>query len=86
MNCLVVLQNCMEFVECETGSCSETCDVDGTERVFIKVEEIMDIRDEVPEATSFPPIKTEYEVRLRAVCGVVAAHAFRSFTAPVRKL
>jgi len=76
----------MDFVDCETGSCSETCGVDGTEGVFIKVEEGIDIRDEIPEATSFPPIKTEYEVRLWGVYEVVAAHAFRPFIAPKRIL
>ena len=40
MTCMAVLQNCMGFVEGETGSCSETCvecDVDGTEEVSINV-------------------------------------------------
>jgi hypothetical protein len=61
----------MRFVEGETGSCNETYvtfDVDGTEEVSIKVEEAIDIKDEIPEATSFPPIKTEHEVRLHGVC------------------
>jgi len=82
----MLLQNCVEFVECETGSCSETCVVDGIEEIFIKVEEAIDMRDEIPEATSFAPIKTEYEVRLLGVCEVVAAHAFRPCIASVRKL
>jgi len=50
MNCVVLLQNCMGFVEGETGSCSETCvmcDVDGTEDVSIKVEDAIDIKEEV---------------------------------------
>ena len=50
MICVVVLQNCMGFVEGETGSCSEacvTCDVDGTEEVSIKVEDAIDIKEEV---------------------------------------
>jgi hypothetical protein len=50
MICLVVLQNCMGFVEGETGSCNEThvkFDVDGTEEVGIKVEEALDIMEEV---------------------------------------
>ena len=67
MTCMAVLQNCMGFVDGETGSCSETCvtcDVGGTEEVSIKVEEEIDIKDEFPEAISFPPIKTENEVRL----------------------
>ena len=67
MTCMAVLQNCMGFVDGETGSCSETCvmcDVEGTEEVSIKVEDELDIKDEMPEAISFPPIKTENEVRL----------------------
>ena len=70
MICVVVLQNCMGFVEGETGSCVETrveCDVDGTEEVSIKVEEAVDIKDEIPEAMIFPSIKTEHEVRLWGV-------------------
>ena len=85
---VVVLQNCMGFVESETGSCIETCvtcDVDGSDEisikdgqtidvkdeVSIKVEEAIDIKDEfpgaikdgIPEAVTFPSIKTECEVR-----------------------
>jgi len=89
MICVVMLQICMGFLEGETGSCNETCvmfDADGTGEVSIKVEEAIDIKDEIPEATSFPPIKTEHEVRLCAVCEVVAAHAFRSYIAATRKL
>jgi hypothetical protein len=87
----------MDFVEGETGYCSETCvmcDVDRTEEVSIKVEEAIDIKeevcinfepmyikDEILDATIFPPIKTEQEVRLWIVCEVVAAHAFRPFIA-----
>jgi len=72
----------MGCVEGETGSCSETCvkcDVDGTEKVSIKVEEAVDIKDEIPEAITFPSIKTENEVRLQGVREVVATHAFRPF-------
>ena len=89
MNRMAVLQNCMDFVEGETDSCPETfvtCDVGGFEEVNIKVEEAIDIKDEIPEATSFPPIRTECEVRLRGVCEVVAAHSCRPFIAPTRKL
>jgi len=66
-----MLQNCVCCVEGETGSCIETCvmcDVDGTEEVSIKVEEATDIRDEIPEALIFPPIKTEEEVRVWVLC------------------
>jgi len=79
----------VDFVEGETGSCSETCvtsNVVGTEEVSIKVEEAIDIKDEIPEAISFPPIKTEHEVRLCGVCEVVAAYAFRPFIPTRRKL
>jgi hypothetical protein len=51
--------------------------VGGTEEVRIKVEEAIHIKDEIPEATSFPPFNTEHEVRLWSTCEVVvAAHAF----------
>ena len=76
-DCMAVLQNCFEFVEVGTGSCSETCvmcDVDGTEEVSINVEEDIDIKNEMPEAIKFPPIKTENEVRLWGMCEVMAAH------------
>ena len=76
MICVVLLQNCMGFVEGETGCCVEKyemCDVDGTDEVSIKVEEAIVIKDEIPEAIIFPSIKTEQEVRLWGVCEVVAA-------------
>ena len=50
MICVVVLQNCMGFVEGETGSCSVTdveSDVDGSEEFSTKVEEALDIKEEV---------------------------------------
>ena len=50
MICVLVLQNCMCFLEGETGSCSETCvecGVDGTGEVSIKVEDTIDIKEEV---------------------------------------
>jgi len=89
MICVVVLQNCMGFVERETGSCSVThvaCDVDGAEEVSIKVEAI-DVKEEdsikVEESTErkdeIPPNKTQNQVRLQGVCEVVLAHAFRPF-------
>ena len=85
MICVVVLQDGMDVVEGETRSNSETdsvtCDVEGTVEVCIKVEEAIDISDEIPEAVTSPAIKTEQEVRLWGVCGV-AAHAFREFMPP----
>ena len=50
MICVVVLQNCVGFVEGETGSWTEAgveCDVDGTEEFSTKVEEALDIKEEV---------------------------------------
>ena len=79
---MVMLQNCMCFVEGGTGSCSETCvtcDVNGTEEVSITVEEAIDIKNEIPEATEFSSIQTEHEVWFQGVCEVVAAHIFRLF-------
>ena len=69
---MVMLQNCVCCVEGETGSCSETCvmcDVDGAEEASIKVEQTIDIKDQIPEAISFAPIKTEEEVRFWVLCG-----------------
>jgi len=70
---VVLLQNCMGCVEGETGSCSETyvmCAVDGTEEVSIKVEEEINVKDEIPEAITSLSVKTEHEVRLQGrVCG-----------------
>jgi hypothetical protein len=62
-----MLQNWMDCVEGAAGSWSATCvtcDADGTEGVSIKVEEAIFIKDEIPEAKSFPEIKTEPEVML----------------------
>jgi hypothetical protein len=62
---VVVLQDCRCFEEGESGSCIETCgtcDFGGTEEVSIKIEEAIDIKDEIPEPISFPPIKIEEAV------------------------
>jgi hypothetical protein len=75
----------MDFVEGGTGSDIETCvtcDIDGNEEVNIKTEETIDIKDEIPEAESFPPIKTELEVRLWGLCEVVAVDGCRLFVGP----
>jgi hypothetical protein len=75
---VVLLQNCMGCVEGETGSCSATCviyAVDGTEKVSIKVEKELDVKDEIPEVITSPPIKTEHEVWFQGGRVVVAAHA-----------
>ena len=65
---VVVLQNCVGFVEGETGSYNQTgveCDpLEIKEEVSIKVEETIDIKDIIPETVVFPTIKTRQEVRL----------------------
>jgi hypothetical protein len=61
------------------------CDDDGTEVVSVKVEDAIDIKDEITEVVSFPPIKKEDKVRLWGLCEVMADHAFRPFIAPKKK-
>jgi len=51
------------------------CGVDGTEGISIK-EEAVGIEGEIPEAITFPSIKTEQEVRVQGVCEMVAAYAY----------
>jgi len=87
--CVVVLQNCVGFVEGETGACNEAgveFDVDGTGEICTEVEDAIVVKDEIPEALIFLPIKTEQEVRLWGLCEVVAAHAFIPFIPPKIKL
>jgi hypothetical protein len=74
--------------------------VDIKEEVSIKVEEAVDkkeevsiqfeavyIMDETPQTITFPPIRTEHEVRLWCVCVcVVTVDAFRPFIPPKMKL
>ena len=50
-----------------------------------KTDEEIDIKNEMPEAISFPPIKTEQEVRLWGLCEVLATHDFRPFITPLNK-
>jgi hypothetical protein len=53
---VLVFQNGTDVVDSETGSCSETrvmCDVDdGTEEVSFKVEDAIDVNDEISEDIS----------------------------------
>jgi hypothetical protein len=90
MICVVVLQNGIDFVEGETGSCNDTCvmcDVDGNEEVSIKVEESIGMKvGSSTEIEEDKNIKDEFpEVRLWGVCEVVAAHAFRPFIVPQKR-
>ena len=87
MICVALLQICTDFVEKGTGNCSGTsvtCGDDGREEVSIKVEEAIDIEEEIPEAITFPSIKTENEVSLCVVCEVLPVHASMLFMAPKR--
>ena len=68
---VVVLQNHMDFLKGELGSCSETCEMstyDGNEVTGIKVERFNDITEEAEQKpTTVPVIKTEPKVS--CVCG-----------------
>jgi len=66
---VALLQICMDSVE-PACNCGGTCD--GTEEVRIKVEESINIKKEIPEAITFPKIKSEHEVRLWCVCVCVS--------------
>jgi hypothetical protein len=77
-------------VECDDDGNEEVSteveeDLDIKEEVSIKFEEAIDIKDEIPEPISFPPIKTEQEVRLWFGCDVVVAYDFRPFIAPKKE-
>ena len=64
---MLLLQNIMDVVDRENGSCCETSamhDVDEPTEVTVKVEDSENIMDEIAEAISFSPFKTEQEVRL----------------------
>jgi len=58
----------MGFVEGETGSCSETCNVDVTEEVSIKVEDAIDIKEEVG-------IKVEDAIDIKEEVGIKVEEA-----------
>jgi hypothetical protein len=60
---MAVLQNCMD---CEEDGTCVKCDVDGTEKIFIK-QEAIDIEDENPEVIT-SSLNPEHEVRLQGVC------------------
>jgi len=67
----VVLQNCVGLIRDEPDSGSEACINtldDGTEEDHLKFEESIDIKEENPEAKTFPPIKTEPEVSVWGLC------------------
>ena len=74
MICVVVLQNCMGFVEGETGSWTETgveCDVDGSEEVSTKVEETLDIKEEVSiKVEETLDIKEEVSIKVEAAIDI----------------
>jgi hypothetical protein len=77
MMCVVLLQDCIGSVEGGNGCCHGT---DGAEEVSIKVEDAIDIneevgikfeavyiKDEVPEATALSSLMTENEVKIQSL-------------------
>jgi hypothetical protein len=71
----MVLQKCVGLVKDEPDSCREgraTILDNGNDEVNLKVEEAVDIKEESPEATTFPLINTEPQVRL-CVCSCMCA-------------
>jgi hypothetical protein len=74
----MVLQNCVGLVKDEPDCCSEASvrnSDEGSDEYGTKFEEAVDIKEENPEATTFPPINTEPEVRLFGVC--VSVYVYR---------
>ena len=63
---LMVLQSHMDILKDEPGSCDEACVTssgDGNQFLFIKVENVTDIKEEDGTEPLTPPvIKTEHEV------------------------
>jgi hypothetical protein len=88
---VVVLQNCVGFIKDEPVSGIEECVTtleDGTEdgilkveEADIKIEEYVTIKEENPEALTFPPIKTEPEVSEWSLCLRQQQSLPRPFTA-----
>jgi hypothetical protein len=71
----VVLQNCMDILKSEPSSSADACVMssgDGNQVVDVKVEEVTDMnREEDPEPTTPPLIKTEPAVRYMCVSSVM---------------
>jgi len=86
---VVVLQNCVGLIRDEPDSGSEACVMtsdDAIEEGNLKAEESIDIKEESPEAKTFPPIKTELGVSVCDLC--VRRQQFmvpRPFTATQRE-
>jgi hypothetical protein len=69
-NDVAILQNCMDLMKVEPGSCSETCLTSSHENrvIDIKVEEGSNAEEEEdPLLIPFTPIKSEYEVSVICV-------------------
>jgi hypothetical protein len=71
---VVVLQNSMDLLKGELGSCTETCvtsTVDGNEVTDVEAERVCVIKkEEDKEPTTIPVIKTEPEVSCVPVVSV----------------
>jgi hypothetical protein len=70
---VVVLQNSVDLLQCELGSCSKTCvtsTLDGNQVTGAEAELVTDIKEEDQEQTTIPEIKTEPNVSVVPVVSV----------------
>jgi hypothetical protein len=68
---VLVLQDCIDLVKAEPGSCTETCVTSSCERnevTGIKVEVTDETEEEGQELVTSPVVKAELEVRCMYVC------------------
>ena len=69
---IVILQNCTDMLADECGSCNETCPTscgDGNQFLFVNVEEVTHIKEEVdPEPTTSQVTDIEPVVSCMSVC------------------
>jgi hypothetical protein len=66
-NDVLILQNCVDLLKIESGSCSDTCltSHDENKGIGMKVEEGLNVageEEEDPLLIPLTPIKSEYEV------------------------
>jgi len=69
-NYVLILQNCMDSLKVEPGSCSETYATSScveNQVIGIKVEEGSNVEEEDPLLIPFTPIKSECEVSVICV-------------------
>ena len=75
---VVGLQNCMDILKSEPGSCTGTCQLssdDGNQFVGIKVEDVTGVKEEMdPGPATSTGIKTEPAVSCMSLCIQVYVH------------